>query len=116
MLRPATLKDRRIVAESAYPSEHGNLILPPKEALRHLHVFGPAGVGKSTLLARLILQDIAAGHGVVVVDPKGDLVDDVLTRVSPAGAALAASRRARPLFRGARRAQSTGWHDRTGRC
>lgn len=52
-----------------------------EDSLRHLHVLGPTGVGKSTLLARLILQDVAAGRGVVVVDPKGDLVDDVLNRL-----------------------------------
>jgi len=42
---------------------------------------GPTGTGKSTLLANLIIQDISAGRGVVVLDPKGDLVGEVLTRV-----------------------------------
>lgn len=50
------------------------------DSLRHLHLIGPTGVGKSTLITRLVLQDIAAGRGVVVVDPKGDLVDDILAR------------------------------------
>lgn len=50
------------------------------DSLRHLHLIGPTGVGKSTLITRLVLQDIAAGRGVVVVDPKGDLVDDILGR------------------------------------
>ena len=44
------------------------------------HVLGPSGSGKSTLLAELILQDIQAGLSVVVLDAKGDLVDDVLRR------------------------------------
>lgn len=52
-----------------------------EDSLRHLHVLGPTGVGKSTLMAQLVLQDIAAGHGVLVVDPKGDLVADIATRV-----------------------------------
>lgn len=50
------------------------------DSLRHLHVVGPTGVGKSTLLANLALADIQAGRGVVVIDPKGDLVDDIVTR------------------------------------
>jgi len=51
------------------------------DAMQHRHVLGPTGVGKSTLLARLILQDLDAGHGVVVIDPKTDLVNDVLARI-----------------------------------
>jgi hypothetical protein len=50
----------------------------------HLHLLGPTGVGKPTLLARLALDDLAAGRGAVVVDPKGDLVEDLLARI-PAG-------------------------------
>lgn len=52
-----------------------------KDSLRHLHVLGPTGVGKSTLMAHLALRDIAEGRGVVVIDPKGDLVDDLLARL-----------------------------------
>ena len=53
------------------------------DSLRHLQVLGPTGVGKSTLLLGLIAQDMAAGHGVIVVDPKGDLAADALDRVPP---------------------------------
>jgi type IV secretory pathway TraG/TraD family ATPase VirD4 len=42
---------------------------------------GPTGVGKSTLIANMALQDIESGAGVVLVDPKGDLVTDVLARI-----------------------------------
>lgn len=48
---------------------------------QHAHVLGATGSGKSTLLANLVLADAAAGRGVVVVDPKGDLVDDILARL-----------------------------------
>ena len=59
------------------------LALSVSDSLRHLHVIGPTGVGKSTLLLGLITQDMAAGRGVIVVDPKGDLAADVLDRVPP---------------------------------
>lgn len=52
------------------------------DSLRHLHVIGPTGVGKSNLLLHLIRQDIEAGRGAVVIDPKGDLISDVLTSTS----------------------------------
>jgi hypothetical protein len=51
------------------------------DARHHLHVLGATGSGKSTLLANLILADIDAGRGVVLIDPKGDLVTDLLSRM-----------------------------------
>ena len=56
------------------------------DARQHVHVLGATGSGKSTLLTNLILSDITAGRGVVVIDPKGDLIVDVLDRI-PAEAA-----------------------------
>jgi len=60
--------------------------ISPADARHHLHVVGATGSGKSTLLANLILQDAHAGRGAVVIDPRGDLVRDVLDRL-PARAA-----------------------------
>jgi hypothetical protein len=57
------------------------LLLTMADQLHHLHVIGPTGTGKSTLLGRLALQDLAEGRGAVVIDPKGDLVDDILARL-----------------------------------
>jgi hypothetical protein len=44
----------------------------------HLVVIGQTGVGKSTFLRSLIAQDIAAGRGCAVLDPHGDLAEEVL--------------------------------------
>jgi hypothetical protein len=51
------------------------------DARYHLHLLGPTGVGKSTLIARLALADLEAGRGAVVIDPKGDLVEEILERI-----------------------------------
>ncbi len=51
------------------------------DARHHLHILGATGSGKSELMARMILADVAARRGVVVIDPKGDLVSDVLMRL-----------------------------------
>lgn len=48
---------------------------------RHLYVVGKSGTGKSKLLELLIRSDIEAGKGVCVLDPHGDLVDNVLRSV-----------------------------------
>ena len=51
---------------------------------QHVHILGPTGVGKSTLLLNLALQDIdRGGIGVGVIDPKGDLIRDLLERIPP---------------------------------
>jgi hypothetical protein len=48
---------------------------------RHTYLLGGTGTGKSTLLANLISQDIRAGEGVIVIDPHGELVRDVIRLV-----------------------------------
>ncbi|MFE5566602.1 type IV secretory system conjugative DNA transfer family protein [Amycolatopsis japonica] len=51
------------------------------DARYHLHLVGPTGSGKSTLLGQIILDDIDNQRGVVLIDPKGDLVTDILNRL-----------------------------------
>lgn len=72
----------RVVGRSTWTGKGERpLALSIEDSLRHLHVLGPTGVGKSTLLLGLIAEDMAAGRGVVVVEPKGDLIREVLARV-----------------------------------
>jgi len=52
-----------------------------EDARAHVHVLGETGSGKSTLLAQMVLADAAAGRGVLAVDPKGDLVTEILDRL-----------------------------------
>lgn len=71
----------RVVGTSTFPGAERPLALSTSDGLRHVHVLGPTGTGKSTLLLNAIVQDIAAGRGVVVLEPKGDLINDVLGRI-----------------------------------
>ncbi len=50
---------------------------------RHMYIIGKSGTGKSVLLNNLAIQDIERGHGVCVMDPNGDLIEDVLNRIPP---------------------------------
>lgn len=45
---------------------------------KHIYVIGKTGTGKSVLLQDMAIQDIKAGHGVCVIDPHGDLIDEVI--------------------------------------
>ncbi len=59
---------------------HG-VALPVVDARQHIHLLGSTGSGKSTLMTHMILDDIHAHRGVVVIDPKGDLATDILDRL-----------------------------------
>jgi uncharacterized protein DUF87 len=77
---PALSSDGRPLGLSA----DRRIYLSVADARHHLWILGPTGTGKSTLIAQIVLADLAARRGAVVIDPKGDLVEDVLARV-PAG-------------------------------
>lgn len=54
----------------------------PLEVLgRHFAVFGATGSGKSTLLLALATELLRSGVGGTIIDPHGDLADDILARV-----------------------------------
>ena len=48
---------------------------------RHMYLIGKSGSGKSQTMAKYIIQDIKAGHGVALVEPHGDLVEQVLGNI-----------------------------------
>jgi len=56
------------------------IVLPDATRAQHTAIFGATGSGKSSLMLRMIAEDLASPNrtGVVVLDPHGTLVDDVL--------------------------------------
>lgn len=48
---------------------------------KHQYIIGKTGTGKSTLIKNMIIQDIQAGEGVAVLDPHGDLIEELLDYV-----------------------------------
>ncbi|MCL4247390.1 MAG: TraM recognition domain-containing protein [Anaerolineae bacterium] len=62
--------------------ERGNIVaLPPDARKQGTHMLGIQGTGKTTLLLRMALEDIAANEGVCVITPHGDLIQDLLARI-----------------------------------
>lgn len=51
--------------------------------LKHMHVIGATGTGKSTFLQSCIVQDILLGNGIAVLDPHGDLIESILPHIPP---------------------------------
>lgn len=54
------------------------LSVSPRDSLEHMFLLGGTGSGKSTAMMRLIMADISAGKSVLVIDPKADLVTNIL--------------------------------------
>lgn len=82
-LRPANDRRRRtpkpLGITDAGPARQ--VVLPVVDARHHLHIAGTTGKGKSTELLHLALADIEAGRGVAVIEPRGDLIRDLLDRM-----------------------------------
>ncbi len=74
----------RIFAVPAAPGPPHPVGIWARDITSHLVTTGPTGSGKSTVLEALIRADIAAGRPVLVIDPKRQLVDDVIERAVPA--------------------------------
>src|SRR5262249_20705852 len=53
----------------------------PDDRFSHLYVLGKTGTGKSTLLENMALQDLERGNGFALIDPHGELVDRIASRV-----------------------------------
>ncbi|PIU01915.1 hypothetical protein COT68_00685 [bacterium (Candidatus Torokbacteria) CG09_land_8_20_14_0_10_42_11] len=52
--------------------------VPQNDRRRHLYIIGQTGTGKTTLLKNMIAQDLQNGEGLCVVDPHGELIEDLL--------------------------------------
>lgn len=73
--------DLAILGQAVFRNKRQTCGLLPDDRRRHLLIEGKTGMGKSTLLHRLIAADIAAGRGVCLIDPHGDLCDSLLATV-----------------------------------
>lgn len=71
----------RVIGIADYSGRERPLSLPIELARQHLWLVGATGTGKSTVALNLAVADMAAGRAVVIVEPKGDLIRQVLERV-----------------------------------
>jgi hypothetical protein len=71
----------RVFATSAAPGDDRLIGIAPQDQTYHAVTYGPSGSGKTNALLHLILADIQAGRPVAVLDPKRQLIDDVLARI-----------------------------------
>ncbi|MEC5150856.1 type IV secretion system DNA-binding domain-containing protein [Cryobacterium sp. GrIS_2_6] len=66
-------REGRVIGTSNFPHAARPIAIGRVESLTHLHILGPTGAGKTTLMANLMAQDMNEGYGVVMLEGKGDL-------------------------------------------
>lgn len=64
-------------AKTDYRNEERVFGIKQADRFLHTYIIGKTGTGKSTLLRVKLLQDIYAGRGVCLLDPHGDLVEEI---------------------------------------
>ncbi len=69
------------LGKSRYRGVERPIYIAEDDRRRHMYVIGKTGTGKSQLLEEMIIQDINEGKGIAVIDPHGDLIDGVLSRM-----------------------------------
>mgnify|MGYP001165597586 FL=1 len=71
-------KDITYFAKTDFRNTNTMFGIKRKDRRQHMYVLGKSGTGKSVLLSNLIIQNIQNGEGVCVVDPHGELVEELL--------------------------------------
>ena len=74
-------RDGVTIGESVYRGDTREVRISDEDRRRHVYLIGQTGTGKSTLITNMAVADIAAGKGVAIVDPHGDLTETVLAQV-----------------------------------
>ena len=72
------LEEIESLGETTFREERRAFGIRPKDRRHHVYLIGKTGTGKSTLIKNMVIQDLRLNHGVALVDPHGDLVEDIL--------------------------------------
>ncbi|SYZ73766.1 conserved hypothetical protein [Candidatus Zixiibacteriota bacterium] len=72
-----------ILGQTNYRNIKRRFGIRPADRRRHTYIVGKTGMGKSTLLLNMIIQDIQNGNGLAVFDPHGDLIEKALDHIPP---------------------------------
>jgi len=70
-----------IIGETNFRNQHKQFGIKDLDRQRHIYMVGQTGMGKSTLMLNMLVQDIRQGKSVALVDPHGDLAEQLLDYV-----------------------------------
>jgi len=67
-----------LLGYSSYRGQQDQVYMQRDDRRRHSYIIGRTGTGKTELMKNMAIQDIRNGEGLCVIDPHGDLVEDLL--------------------------------------
>src|SRR5690606_3581476 len=67
--------------KTTYRNEHSSFGIKERDRRQHTYIVGKTGTGKSTLIKNMAIQDMRKGKGIALIDPHGDLAEDLLNFV-----------------------------------
>lgn len=76
-------KKRAQIGESSYLGLTEPVFLLDPDRRQHVYIVGQTGTGKTTLIKKMIVADMEGGKGLAVIDPHGDLFDELLAQIPP---------------------------------
>lgn len=68
-------------AKTNFRNQNVKFGIKTSDRQRHMYVIGKTGMGKTTLLENMVMQDIANGHGVAYIDPHGDTAEKLIKAI-----------------------------------
>jgi hypothetical protein len=84
---PTQIPDNGLfIGRSTFRGLSRNIYMLQEDRARHMYIIGKTGTGKSQFLKQMIVQDVENGEGICVIDPHGDLIEEILLRVPPSRA------------------------------
>jgi len=79
---PITLKEHlNVFAKTNFRNKEVPFGIKKDDRRRHMYVIGKTGMGKTTMIENMIVQDIQAGHGLAFVDPHGESVEKIIQHI-----------------------------------
>lgn len=74
-------RNRNLLGQIVYRGMDVRIGIKEEDSRRHIHMVGAIGTGKSKELEKIAEEAIREGKGLIVMDPHGKLVDDILARI-----------------------------------
>lgn len=80
---PAPKEDICLFGQTFYRNQLRRFGIKTDDRRRHMYVIGKTGMGKTTVMENMVLNDIYKGHGVGIVDPHGDFAEKIIDFIPP---------------------------------
>jgi len=78
---PTLIGNEYLIGINSHLGVEKEVTLNDAQRLRHCHIIGATGTGKSTLISNLFLEDVRCGNGCVIFDPHGDTIEEIIPHI-----------------------------------